>query len=733
MILVFTDQRRYDRAILDSNLPIPFPEPPARNQLLNNPAKFIVGREDQINRLEQMYEDVLVSGQPKLGYLQGSQGVGKSTLASWFVQKMEKDLPESILLVPIETSPTSGNFNMKKFCEITIRSFIRTRTLNWLAYKITIKLIQAIQSIVDNREFNTVLEKLQLQPHIFDKIVKHPEDFSDYIGSDFVSKLVNVFQEYFHKLNPLLPTRDFELLITIWHAVFSQSDSFKAMKALWGNGEFEGFSIDDDHSANRVFGEIVNLIKWVSPESILLIIFDHLEAAVSQAEDSYNDLFSVLIQLRQQNHIMILLSGTFDAFNSMESVVKGDMNRQIENWGLTNLVALNPLSVEECQQVIATYLQKYWSIKSLTSPSSNSLYPFSREAIEYIYQIENKDLRRTLEYLYYQIKIFREQGIVTPVLDLFQAFKTFKRANQIHLDRREIDILHRKLLDPKIQDKSRSTMVEMGIFKTLVNYAKTSNLISNVKHEPPLGRKKLKPDIYFETGSMLDGIRRIAIEVKIYRSGKSIPRKEVKKTHSLLESGEIDYLIWFSNVPLDSEKFSLKEDLKPRVGRVQELTHEELGYATLLTYQDELFSTPLTDKSKIEILLAKSGIDLKNICQTSIDRKAASEIIRPVPKLLDQFFDDELEEEEIDEDPDEPALITSQLEEIQISENAAILNEILNNNTKTYCQVNTILKNLKKEGLDLEHLYSIDEAANRVLLVAGNNNFKITAARVYFK
>jgi len=56
------------------------------------------------------------------------------------------------------------------------------------------------------------------------------------------------------------------------------------------------------------------------------------------------------------------------------------------------------------------------------------------------------------------------------------------------------------LLDSSIQDKNRSTMVENSLcrFFEILRKHPDSYYLTDVKHEPPLGISKKKPDVFLE-------------------------------------------------------------------------------------------------------------------------------------------------------------------------------------------------------------------------------------------
>ena len=75
---IFRDQKKVYNFMLTYK-PNPFPSPPASADFLENPAKFIIGRDRELKQISSAIKESLRYPESKLMFLQGKQGIGKST------------------------------------------------------------------------------------------------------------------------------------------------------------------------------------------------------------------------------------------------------------------------------------------------------------------------------------------------------------------------------------------------------------------------------------------------------------------------------------------------------------------------------------------------------------------------------------------------------------------------------------------------------------------------------
>ena len=734
--LGFPDEARYRKAILNFTQN-PFPEPPASNNLDNRPAQFMVGRSKQKEKLSQLYEAVSKSGDPKLVQIQGSQGVGKSTLASNFILEQKKK-NQYIHFIPFETSGNKGDLNFTNFFSLMMQSFLKQTTLYEITYKIVSKILELYRE-QGLENFNRILERLHLSMSDYNKIQDDPLFLKEIdlkmADIKFIQRFTPIFGEKFNEIWEDLPSRDSEIYLVLFYVIFSSPEFLPAQRAIKGTGEFQGFDIRNEMKAKNQLKEFIDILKWLYPKSTLVLVIDHLEAGISNPEEVYNELFSFLLELRQIKHVFIILSGTFDAYLAIQENIREDRQSQIDNWALHNTLGLMPLSADEVNQIVQYHLNSLWRKKSLTTPSKYPLYPYTRQSVSYIYSYLQNDLRRLLEELYTHFQEMQKNQRVETISDTFDAIKKFRDQNSFVINRSEIAIFKEMILDKRVQDKQRSTNLEIAIYEMLKIIAKTTSHITNVKHEPKLG-KGLKPDIYFEIGESLNNTRKVAIEVKVYRKGKEIPNKEVKKTHSLLKDNEIDYLLWISNKPLNSSKFNLPKSLHDRVGRSAELTDLELAYCSLLINRDKLWDKENIDVERAKQLLRSAGIDLDRHYSIAMGQVKNSgyplmeQIVEPDVAL---YFDSVEQIEEVEDEivEEEEELISHQPKLDGIYKDL-IIKFITSKSHQKTMGISTIFTYMKKKKYNLEDIMSKDDAVILIRELASDEGYKTQTTKIIF-
>ncbi|KKK78823.1 hypothetical protein LCGC14_2839700, partial [marine sediment metagenome] len=361
-----------------------------------------------------------------------------------------------------------------------------------------------------------------------------------------------------------------------------------------GENAYKGFNIETDGDASKYIDEFIELIRWSFDENTtLVIIFDHLEAGTSEMKEKvYSNLFTLLLNLRQKKYITTILSGTLDAYNEIDEVLEEDQNLQLDNWAKT--IALTNLKPNIVEQIVNQYLSLFWSNFNFRPPPDKSLFPFGTNSIQYLYENNGQDLRKTLKNLYELMEQYRISNKIHYVDTFFKAFKAFRLRDDMTLSYIEQRELRKKILDSSIQDKQRSTIVELAIydfFNTLKNHP-DYDYLTDVLHEPALEPSGKKPDIFLEYFGKEgpEKVMKVGIEVKMYRKGIQVSKKDIKKTYILLEEKSVDYIIWISNVPLDIKyRYELPKEIYPNLGRFSPLDDLELAYISFMVYFKEIF------------------------------------------------------------------------------------------------------------------------------------------------
>ncbi|MFW9992297.1 MAG: ATP-binding protein, partial [Candidatus Odinarchaeota archaeon] len=138
---LFRDQKKVDDFILTYK-PNPFPAPPASTDFLENPAKFIIGRDRELKLIESAIRESLGHLESKLMFLQGKQGIGKSTIISSIPRYLsEHDLGDKVLIVYFNTSNDPNDFRFLNFYRQAISVLDRTEFLERLVFNTLRKIL----------------------------------------------------------------------------------------------------------------------------------------------------------------------------------------------------------------------------------------------------------------------------------------------------------------------------------------------------------------------------------------------------------------------------------------------------------------------------------------------------------------------------------------------------------------------------------------------------------------
>lgn len=600
----------------------PFPKPPFAVNYYNNPPLFCYGRDDNLNEIVNEINNSITHFQPILIRVMGKQGIGKSTLICWCANEINKKY--SVPIIYLETSAQPDDFKMKSLYRQIISKIEKPDIINKLLFNSINKFIKIFKN-ASGRLYEELSNKFSGEE------IKHLISNSEYIEEKIKNPIFN--QKMFDLLNNnsiilknYIPI-ELNFLLVFWKSHTQNPELMRSLNAFRGNDSYSGYNIQTDSDASKYIDEIIELFRWAFDEkTTLIIIIDHLEAGISQQKESvYSNLFSLLLNLRQKKFLTIILSGTLDAYGAFDEVLQEDQRLQLDNWSKT--IALTSLDPNVVIEIINRYLVIFWSKVNYQPPPSKALFPFGINSIKYLYDNNGQDLRNTLKNLYELIEKYKKNNELEYIESFFNAFKAFRQRDDVALSFIEQRELIAKLLDSSIQDKNRSTKVEIALckfFKILQNHP-DYNYLTDVKHEPPLGKSNKKPDVFLEFFGNLgsDLIKKMGIEVKIYRKSTEIPKKDIEKTYLLLKENALDYVNWITNVPLNLQyRYNIPDDLKINLGRISPLNDLELAYIAFISYFEEIFERKPTIE-EIEFILNK--IDLSPI--------KLKEKLRTLPKI----------------------------------------------------------------------------------------------------
>ncbi len=622
----------------------PFPKPPIAINFYNNPPLFCFGRDNYIKEISEEINDSIKYFEPKLLRVIGKQGIGKSTLICYSVDELSKEFP--LPIVYLETSGQPEDFRMKSFYRQIVS---RLEKIEFLDLLLTSTISRVIKLI--NEKGGKLKEQL-LQKFSGEEVSKLSSNL-DYIKEKIQSTLFNqrifdLINENAAILNRFIPV-DLNFLLTFWKSYVQNPEYMECLNAFRGNDAYKGFNVSTDNDASKYIDELIEMFRWTfDNKTCFVVIFDHLEAGGSGLKDKvFSNLFSLLLNLRQKKFMTIILSGTLDAYSDFDDVLQGDQRQQLDNWSKT--LALTNLDPDTVIMVITQYILNFWKKFNFSPPHDKILFPFGENSIKYLYENNGQDLRKTLKNLYELIESYRKTEKLEHVDTFFKAFKAFRTRDDLTLSYIEQKELRNKLLDSHIQDKQRSTMVENVLCKffKILSTQPDYNYLTDVKHEPPLGESKKKPDVFLEffgnEGS--EYIKKAGIEVKMYRKGKEVSKGDINKTFDLLREKALDYVIWITNVELDiRHRYSLPNELYPHLGRISKLNDLELAYISLMVHYEDIFriEPPLQD---VEFILNKLNLSPITIRSKLKELSKLTEITIPLPETkITEFIQPQVQE-----------------------------------------------------------------------------------------
>nr|WP_147664662.1 hypothetical protein [Candidatus Prometheoarchaeum syntrophicum]QEE17777.1 hypothetical protein DSAG12_03615 [Candidatus Prometheoarchaeum syntrophicum] len=732
--------RNLNSLLLDTKKPNPFPSPPIRSDFFNSQPDFIFGRDYEISEILKIIRRSAINPDPNLIEITGKQGIGKTTLTCWIFKMLEKSNEiNKYPMIFLDTISHAEDFGVKALYKQIIVGMQKENLLNNLIFS-SISQFFAVLKKVGGSHFNNLQKRfshndiamfISNSENIKIKYEKDPKTI------DFCCEVLESEFLFIQKLNFF----NFQFMYTLWNSI-SPTHGLSADPALKGSGSFQNYHIESNNDALTALKDIIGLYRWINNnDACLVIVIDHMEACINyEKKKNFHSLFSLLLSMRQLENITIILSGTLDGFDAMTQILEGDSIKQIDNWA--SLFQLDSLSNENVVDIIQRYLSNYWRSSNYLPTNELMLYPFCKKSISYLYDATQKDLREVLKDFYIKIETYRISQRVQPILTYFDAFKHLRKRQDVVLTELEQRNLTDMLFDPKIQDKNRSTFVEMGIYEffLILMNSKKYSYISDVKHEPPIGKHGEKPDIFVEFfgGDILKSTKKIAFEVKIFRVSNEIPKKDIKKTHVLLQDKKVDYVWWITNKPLSIEKYSLPENLKQHLGNTKALTRSELAYACYTVYFKDLHGY-VPSLEEVETIFSKMGLNLEELYKVVDDIEPLSirstlEIPVKKPQEILDKWEKEIKSKETNKVPITTTKISNKIVEKTREELESILLEIINlKSNGTSMRITTFFKEIpQKYKIEIESEEDKERIRRYASEVAKKQGYRVTAASIMF-
>ena len=613
---LFPDKKRIDEIILRN--PSPFI---LQTTTKSNIPEVFVGRRDEIKVIVETIKRVVDNESCVALYIEGAGGSGKSTLYAHVFRAIKQkkyrliDLYEDYKLDTVFLDAPED----PEYCNIL---YIYSEVMQNLGKS----------SFFDELAFYTlkrVLEIIETKYHV-ENPIKNVINIESYIElSDNIEKhkeCIDIVKKYYRVLKT---KEDFifnwQFLEMLWLVLNPDFDiSISAINQLSGIEIGEGKLIKNKTDASKIFNIVTNLIGWLygSKRVGIVVGIDNIESLLgSEKEEKFINFANMLLDFRNKvTRTLLVIIGTSSTWMEFISFLKNsDYYNQFQGLFSSNNISLKFLELVQIKQIIKKHLNTLFNENSISLPVEYSLYPFSPEAIEYLYRISAKNIRNLKIYLNDYWDEFHNRNEVDYISDAFKIMHKFKK--DIVLDEYEIDILYNKLWSNKIKTAGkRSSLVENALQKafTILRTDPSYN-IYGIENNPQIRIKDnskyrtIRPDVVITLASKynIGEMKKIEFQVKIYEEKSSVLTGHIKTSKNLLEQKKIDFVYFVTTSDFSKTLISeLTEKFPNRVGGVYPLTKSQQAYLSLLVFYEDIFGRKL-NPSYVKLLLKSSlGIDI---------------------------------------------------------------------------------------------------------------------------
>ncbi len=626
---LFPDKKRIDEIILRN--PSPF--------ILQTTTKssipdIFVGRIDEIKIIVETIKRVVENNSCIALYIEGAGGSGKSTLYGHIFRAIKQkkyrliDLYEDYKLdaIFIDAPEDPEYCNMLYIYSEIMQNLGKSSFFDELSFYTLKRVLEIIE--INYKQENPIKNVNNIEEYL---------NLSD--NAEKYRQAIDIVKKYYRSLRSKEEFNfDWQFLEKLWLVLNPNFDiSIKAINELSGIDIGKEKFIRNKTDASKVFNIVTTLIGWLygNKKVGIVIGIDNIESLLgTKKEEKFINFINMLLDFRNKiTRTLLVIIGTSSTWMEFISFLKNsDYYNQFQGLFSSNNISLKFLELAQIKQIVKKHLDGLYKENSISLPVEYSLYPFSPEAIEYLYRISAKNIRNLKIYLNDYWDEFQEKKKVEYISDAFKIMKTFKK--DIILDDYEIDILYMKLWSEKIKTSGkRSTLVENALQKAFeILRSDPAYSIYRVENNPQIKIKEkskyktVRPDIVVSLASKykIGEMKKIEFQVKIYEEKSSVLRSHVETSKRLLEQKKIDFVYFVTTTDFSKSLVSeLMEKYPERIGGVYPLTKSQQAYLSLLVFYEEIFQKNL-NPSYIKILLKSSlGIDIGEFF----------EIIRKLPKI----------------------------------------------------------------------------------------------------
>jgi len=645
--------KKWEECLLDKNIPNPIPPPPYVD--LDERFNF-VDREEEEKEILRYIEKAKVNKKGFLLFLLADQGRGKTSFLKNLIKKYS--YPSSKVIFSYMKFPSEVNeLNFSYIYRSYLASLFHSGIINEIHKKL-LKEIKDItgEEINDFKDIERISNTLTFKTKIF-----HP----------FISTLI------LYSLPPSIYSLEVFKFIEGDELMIQEPK----MKYL--------FTKNNHYAITRIknFSEFVK--HHINIEHNVLIIDDF--DVVDRDEKTFRSLYKFLINFRNNSYLIenfsIILSGSTTFYDEFINFLSPNERQRIESW--IYFKDLDYLKTKHFIEIVNSSFSEFWKAYIDDAPFPENIFGvFSREAIEFLYEYEDKNLRNTLRKLHDIINKMKDKGEIEYYTDIDKIIREFK-VNKLGLKEVEREYFIKKI-ENRVKKEKSSTFVNKSLKEFILSLKKDfkeNGIYIEVENEKRV--KNYFADIYLSINKLNPPMtHNVIFEVKL--EDNPVSYKDIKTRVDMLREEENSYLYWITKSKLSDVVFP--QDIQFRILREDPLNLTEYAYLSYITsiISNKLFDLEnLSFKDKIT-LLKQAGIDFDIIVNPPKSKG-------PIPNL-DLF-------------------IVHLLEKYSKKQKRVMKKTIIRH-----------IKEIKK----FENL-SEDFILDRISEIAGEMNFKITSAYITFK
>lgn len=615
------------RKLIESELlnnPNPFPRNPVCSR--DNLPKFCLGRDEEIGIIKNGIEKVATSFSHKSAWipLNGSGGTGKTTIALYVYDsaknKKSRDLDIEYLECAYIESPSDPNFlTIANIYKKILKDLGKTpgNFPYFLGFQFLIQLCTFFEQENSIRDvfisnFSSVWQSISKCSSPTELLIKVKKK-----APNFARDLKNFVREYDFII---LDNEDINLPLDYIQTLIDLiSDNTKYR--LNAFNEIMGENLENDEQAIYMLENLISVLNFLSNKICLLIIIDNLEN-LPEIKDSCKNLFRLLLKFRNAiNNCLLLTIGSTDFWDFFNKTLNTSELNMLAGFKFDDISLMN-LSEKDASRIMNRFLTEFWkSIGSKYKPKgSDSQFPFSYKAFQYLCEINDRNLRDSLKKLNKIIEKYKKNNQIDYLKNIKDAiYKLRPVTDPIYLFENEMNFLD-NFLSNYTNRNQLSRNIENGLFNAFTEIKEKSHygkMIYKIEHEPIIktkSGKKAKPDVYIKLfgAESIQDIKNVEIQVKAYYPSNKVKIKEIEGSIELLKDMKTHYLSFITLSPLEDKIIEELQPYGPQVGRVLKLSREESNYLILTTkeFSELFFKKSILDYNSYIQILKNIGITI---------------------------------------------------------------------------------------------------------------------------